>query len=68
MWQQYGDTMEWAWTSAENAQDRYTQMAITALEGEAAMNIANEQSGSAAGTAVGNFAAAIGAAYIEHAL
>jgi hypothetical protein len=67
MWQQYGDTMEWAWTSAENNQDRLAQLADTAMEVEGAMNIANEQSSSATGSAVGNFLSTIGAAYIEHA-
>ena len=27
MWQLYGDQMEWAWTSAENQQDRLNELA-----------------------------------------
>jgi hypothetical protein len=33
MWQLYGDTMEWAWTSAENSQDRISAMAIAQVDG-----------------------------------
>ena len=28
LWQYYSDTMEWAWTSAENELNRYADMAI----------------------------------------
>ena len=31
----FGDTMEWAWTSAENAQERNSAMAIAELDAKA---------------------------------
>ena len=65
LWSQYSDTMEWAWTSAENSQDRLSAMAISQLDNDAILAVANENGNSAFGVAVGNFASTIGAAYIE---
>ena len=28
LWNYYGDTMEWAWTSAENQQERWNQLSL----------------------------------------
>ena len=39
LWQYYEDTMEWAWTSAESAEDRAVQMAIAALQADASKDL-----------------------------
>ena len=64
LWQQYGDTMEWAWTSAENAQDRISAMAIADLDATSRFEVAQEAASSAAGTAIGNLIGTLGSAYL----
>tara|TARA_A100000172_G_scaffold20332_5_gene11501 strand:- start:2236 stop:5406 length:3171 start_codon:yes stop_codon:yes gene_type:complete len=62
LWQYYGDTMEWAWTSTENERARIVQMAIADLNattekelGNLATERAEAQSwGSAAASVVGS--------------
>ena len=66
LWQYYGDTMEWAWTSAENAQDRIVDMAIAELDASTRAAIASEQAGSATGQAVGNLVGTVLGAGIQH--
>jgi len=61
LWNFYGDTMEWAWTSAENQIDRNNALAIAKLDASTRSAIANEQSQSAAGSAVGGLISTIGA-------
>lgn len=34
LWQQYADTMEWAWTSGENEEDRLASMAVAQLQAD----------------------------------
>ena len=34
LWKYYSDTMEWAWTSAENELNRYADMAIATLNAD----------------------------------
>ena len=65
MWQQYGDTMEWAWTSAENSQDRISAMAIAEVDSAMRERVASEQASSAAGTAIGALIGQLGSAYIK---
>jgi len=65
LWQQYGDTMEWAWTSAENAQDRISAMAIADLDAATRQQVAQEAASSAAGTAIGNLIGTLGSAYLQ---
>jgi len=61
LWNFYGDTMEWAWTSAENQIDRNNALAIAQLDASTRSAIANEQSQSAAGSAIGSLIGTIGA-------
>ncbi len=39
LWQYYGDTMEWAWTSAENERSRVIQLALEQLKADADADI-----------------------------
>ena len=64
LWQFYGDSMEWAWTSAESAQDRISAMAIAELDATARKEVAGEQASSAAGNAVGQLIGTLGSAWI----
>ena len=64
LWQYYADTMEWAWTSAESAQDRVSAMAIADLDAKARKEVAGEQASGAAGTAIGSLIGTLGSAYI----
>ena len=41
LWQYYGDTMEWAWTSAENERSRVIELAKAQLAADSATNIQN---------------------------
>jgi len=64
LWQYYGDTMEWAWTSAENELNRIADMAIASLNADERAKIASEQSKTAAGTALGSLVGTLGSAFI----
>jgi len=64
LWNYYGDTMEWAWTSAENQIDRTNALAIAELDAAARKAIAGEQASSAAGTAIGSLIGTLGSAWI----
>ena len=65
LWSYYNDTMEWAWTSADNQLERINKMAIAELNADA-MTRANEMtSSSAAGTAIGSLIGTLGTAAIE---
>lgn len=64
LWSYYADTMEWAWTSADNQLERINKMAIAQLQADQ-MDRANEMSsGSAAGTAIGGLIGTLGKAAI----
>jgi hypothetical protein len=65
LWQHYGDTMEWAWTSAENQLDRMNALALAEISAEAQKAIASAQASSAAGSAVGSLIGTLGSAFIE---
>jgi hypothetical protein len=39
LWQYYGDSMEWAWTSAENERSRVVNLAIAQLQADANIDI-----------------------------
>jgi len=41
LWQYYGDTMEWAWTSAENERSRVIELAKSQLAADSAADIQN---------------------------
>ena len=64
LWQYYGDTMEWAWTSAESSLDRISALAIAELDAKTKADVAAAESSSAAGSAIGNLIGSLGSAYI----
>lgn len=66
LWTYYGDTMEWAWTSAENSQDRVTDMAIAQIDAQTRKDIQNEISSSQSGSAVGGLVGTVLGAGIQH--
>jgi hypothetical protein len=41
LWQYYGDSMEWAWTSAENERSRVIELAKSQLAADSAFDIQN---------------------------
>ena len=59
LWQYYGDTMEWAWTSAENERSRVIELAKAQLQADSATNIQNLKndynSSAAFGSLIGKF-------------
>ena len=59
LWQYYGDTMEWAWTSAENERSRVIELAMAQLQADANANIQKMKndynSSSAFGSLIGKF-------------
>tara|TARA_R100000329_G_scaffold146533_1_gene133141 strand:+ start:29 stop:3088 length:3060 start_codon:yes stop_codon:yes gene_type:complete len=64
LWQYYADTMEWAWTSAENELNRYADMAIANLNADTQSEVAKRGETTAAGTAIGSLIGTLGSAYI----
>ena len=64
LWGYYADTMEWAWTSAENEMNRIADMAIATLNADERAKIAEEQSKTAAGSALGSLVGTLGSAFI----
>ena len=65
MWNYYGDTMEWAWTSADNELDRLNNLAVAKLSADATKAAQDAASDSAAGAALGGLLGTLGAAWIE---
>jgi hypothetical protein len=65
LWNYYSDTMEWAWTSAENELDRITTIATAKLDSDARKQAADAASSSAAGTAIGSLVGSLGSAWIK---
>jgi hypothetical protein len=66
LWTYYADTMEWAWTSAENSQDRYADMAIAELDAQTRKDVQNEIGATSAGSAVGGLVGTVLGGGIEH--
>ena len=56
LWNYYADTMEWAWTSADNAQDRMNQLATAKIAADSSMDIQKLENKSANSAALGGFA------------
>ena len=54
LWQHYGDTMEWAWTSAENERSRVIELAMAQLQADSATNIQGMKDDTASSTAFGS--------------
>jgi hypothetical protein len=59
LWNYYADTMEWAWTSAENDKDRLTQMALGKLSAETNKSIQQLKTDAEESGAIGGFFADI---------
>ena len=64
LWQYYADTMEWAWTSAENELNRYADMSIANLNADTQSEVAKRGESTAAGGAIGSLIGTLGSAYI----
>ena len=62
LWQYYGDSMEWAWTSAENERSRVVNMAIAQLQADSSADIQKMKedygSSTAFGSLIGSFVTA----------
>ncbi len=54
LWQYYGDTMEWAWTSAENERSRVIELAMAQLQADSATDIQKMKDDTASSTAFGS--------------
>ena len=65
LWTYYADTMEWAWTSAENELDRINSMAIAQLSADAQAAATKAAGKTAAGSAIGSLIGTLGSAFIE---
>ena len=59
LWNYFADTMEWAWTSAENDKDRLTQMALGKLSAETNKSIQQLKLDAEESGAIGGFFADI---------
>ena len=68
LWSYYNDTMEWAWTSADNQLDRINKMAIAQLSADSIAKTAAAQSSSGAGMAIGSLIGTLGSAAISKGL
>ena len=68
LWSHYNDTMEWAWTSADNQLERINKMAIAELDAKAKTDAQAMESSSAAGTAIGSLIGTLGKAAISKGL
>ena len=64
LWNYYGDTMEWAWKSANSELDRMNNLAIAELSADATLAAQKSASSSAAGSALGGLLGTLGSAYI----
>jgi len=64
LWNFYGDTMEWAWTSAESELDRYSAMAIAELDAATSAAASSAARSSASGNAIGSLIGTLGSAYL----
>jgi len=68
LWSYYNDTMEWAWTSADNQLDRINKMAIAQLSADSIAATAAAESSSGAGQAIGSLIGTLGSAAISKGL
>jgi hypothetical protein len=62
----YGDSMEFAWKSAEGQLDRMTKLAVAQLDADTQAQIAAKEAASGAGQALGGLIGTIGGALIQH--
>ena len=68
LWTFYADTMEWAWRSAEGAQDRNTELAKANIDADARAKVASENAGATGASAIGSLVGKLGAAAIGQGL
>ena len=68
LWTYYADTMEWAWTSAENELDRLVSVAVAQLDADAQKALAEATTSSASKSAIGGLIGRLGSAAIEKGL
>ena len=68
LWSYYADTMEWAWTSADNQLERINKMAIAQLDADTMLKTSQMSSSSSAGTAIGGLIGTLGSAAIKKGL
>jgi len=55
LWQYYADTMEWAWTSADNEADRHANLAIAKINADSAADLAKLKNDYQSSASVGGF-------------
>jgi len=65
LWNYYGDSMEFAWTAADNAQERIKELAIAELNSETQLAMSANTSSTAMGSAIGNLIGTLGSAWIS---
>ena len=65
LWSYYGDTMKYAWQSAENELDRMVTIATAEISADAQKSVQEMASGSTAGQALGGLIGTLGSAYIS---
>ena len=68
LWSYYADTMELAWTSADNQLERINKMAIAQLDADTMLKTNQMSSSSSAGTAIGGLIGTLGSAAIQKGL
>jgi len=66
LWNYYGDTMEWAWKSAESELERMNNLAIAELSADAQADASAAQRSSASGSALGSLIGTLGSAWIQY--
>jgi len=64
LWSYYADTMEWAWTSAENELDRKVSVAVAQLDADAQNKLADATNSSASKKAIGGLIGQLGTSLI----
>ena len=65
LWSYYSDTMEWAWTSADNQLDRINKIATSQISAQAQKDAQQMANDSAAGGAVGDLIGELGKEVIK---
>ena len=65
LWAFFADTMEWAWKSAENEQDRINALGVANISKEAQAYTAQQTKKASGSTALGNMVATLGSAIIK---
>mgnify|MGYP005991131711 CR=1 FL=1 len=55
LWQYFADTMEWAWTTADNEADRQSALAVAAINADAQRDVAKFKADYESSNAVGGF-------------